>query len=121
MITFRRFSKQWYWEANKSCGARDDVNVSDDAKGDGVNWEFLLVQHDFGGGKSGIQVRIFDDAVVALKNPKVVRAIVALKGCSTLDEAEQRLRKVGITELISKSRGTDMTVRLPRRITNAER
>jgi hypothetical protein len=102
MLSFRRFSKQWYWQSNKKIGAKDDICITSDAKDGGVYWEFSIKQIDFSrtSRSSALKIQIFDDAVKALRNKKVVNMLIAMEGVSTLDEAEIVLREHKFKEKI---------------------
>jgi len=99
MLRFRRFSRQSYWEALKKTH-EDDISI----EGDG--WEFGLVEIDLKNPQhpewgTAIQIRMFDDAVISLKNQKVVLTLISLEKCNTLDNAEKILRRNGFEEAIN--------------------
>lgn len=81
MLVFRRFSKIFPALYIYS----DDIIIGDEnEEGDGCKWEFKIVEVDLGN-ETGVQIRMFDDAVDSLKNQKIIKALTELKGCNTLD------------------------------------
>lgn len=99
MLRFRRFSKQSYWEALKKTD-KDDITISDDCDDGGCLWEFNLVELSLGGRNTAIQVKMFDDAVICLKNQKILLTLISLEKCNTLDNVEKILRRNGFEEAI---------------------
>ena len=95
MITFRRFSKQWYWKANQLAGAKDDIMIA------GHDWEFCIEQHELQG-KPALRVCAFDDALKAFGLQKVCDAVADLQGCTTLDGAELLLERAGLKPVIQQ-------------------
>jgi hypothetical protein len=92
--SFIRLSKQWYWEANRAAGASDEIMVGLYHAEGGCSWEFAITEHAIERG--AVRVEIFEDALKALRLPRVVEALHALEGCRSLDEAEIRLAANGI-------------------------
>jgi len=105
MLTFTRFSKQWYWENHRKHfkDFKDNIFVIDRCSNGGCKWEFMIRQYDFGiDDTQAVRIEMFDDGVTSLKNSRVVKMLVDLKGCSTLDNAEIILRKHKFKEIIEK-------------------
>lgn len=99
MLKFKRFSKQSYWEVLKKTD-KDDIMVFDDCENGGCFWEFKLVELSIGGRDMAVQVMMFDDAVISLKNQKVIDALISLEKCNILDNAEKILKQNGFEEVI---------------------
>ena len=105
MLTFRRFSKQWYWEANKKMGSKDNILIADSCKDGGVVWEFEIQRVDWDiNGDGALKIVMFEDAVQSLKNKKVVKSLIEIEGIEQLDNVETVLKKNGFKELISDKR-----------------
>ena len=86
------------YKADPTTPAGDGIVVAAYTRGGEYRWAFALLEETMSATVKSIRANIFADALVALENRRVVRALVALAGCRTLDEAERRLRKAGIAE-----------------------
>lgn len=100
MLRFIRFSKQSYWKYLKKDN-RDDIFI------EGDNWAFKLIEVDLRSTEhpewgTAIEIRMFDDAVISLKNQKIVDTLISLKKCNTLDNVEKILIRNGFEEVIKK-------------------
>ena len=119
MITFYRLSKQSYGhtimcqdsirQPDKAKIELDEIIFGDYDRDGGCKWEFTIRQVNFnqspsafGGKDSAVRVQIFEDAVKALNSRKVKKALLALEGCLTLDDAESRLIASGIKSKTDK-------------------
>lgn len=94
MLRFRRFSKQSYWENLKKTHD-DDIYIESDY------WSFQLIQVDLGSYGTAVKIMMFDDAVISLKNQKVVDTLISLEKCNTLNNAEKILRQNRFEEVIN--------------------
>ena len=110
MLQFRRFSKQWYWDANRNSGCVDDIMIGNYYQDDGCDWEFSIKEFQFRGSDSSIKLAIFSDAVLALSNPIIIKAMTALEGCKTLNEAENILIDNHIHEIIKTQTSHDTKI-----------
>jgi len=103
-LAFIRFSKQYYWENCKKGGCEDDILIgSYDLQDGGCDWEFAIKQINFNGDckkGSAIQICIFEDALQALKNSRIVKLLIDLQGIDTLNCVELILKKHNIKESI---------------------
>jgi hypothetical protein len=103
MLEFRRFSKQWYWDANHYNGTNDDIMVFDSSRDGGVKWEFRITFETFTTSKdTAIRINIYEDSVKALKSEDVVTALIDLENTKTLDDVEHVLKSYGFREKIDK-------------------
>ena len=106
MIIYRRFSKQWYWEANRKIGASDDITVVNHSTEEmvGCIWEFRIVEGTFKHNDKYIKIIMYDDCLDCLRSNAVIKALVSMKGCINLDEAEKMLQFAGIKGVIDKQK-----------------
>jgi len=107
MLTFTRFGKQWYWKDHKKHfkDFKDGISIVNRYSDGGCEWEFMIRQYDFDiDGTQAVRIEMFDDGVVSLKNNRVVKMLIDLEGCSTLDDVEIVLRKRKFKEIIKKEK-----------------
>lgn len=105
-LEFLRFSKQWYWDAHKRAGTYDNITIGSYCEDGGCFWEFSIIEILLGN-ETTIQLKIFNDGLEGLKNPTLVKSLIGLKNCNTLDEVEEIFRANHIHEKINDKNPAD--------------
>jgi hypothetical protein len=72
--------------------------------GGGVRYEFEIECHVFTDDKTGIQVKVFNDAFQAFKDFKDIFKAIKISECKTLDEVENVLLNFGVEDTTKTTR-----------------
>ncbi len=90
-LAYTILREAWYADAARDEPAR--INIAASVPGDGVAWEFLVVEY-----REGLRVEIFDDAWPAFAQVPELFAALAAAGTPTLNDVTVLLDRLGAVD-----------------------